>query len=99
VLLTQPLAVGDAIDPATGVDLRVVADGGDLNGLATWRLMEAYNDVMRDVATANHVALIDLARRLPKDSRYFCDFAHFSNAGARAVGEIVAAGLEPYLVR
>ena len=101
VFLTQPTLVGDAIDPATGLDLRrlVQEDDGNLNGLALWRLLETYNDVMRRNAAAQGVPLIDLARQLPKDSRLYCDFIHFSNAGARAVAAIVAAGLEPYLVR
>jgi len=101
IFLTQPALVGEAIDPATGLDLRrlVMTDDDGLNGLAEWRLLETYNDVMRRNAAAHGVALIDLARQLPKDSRNYCDFIHFSNDGARAVATIVAAGLEPYLTR
>ncbi|MBY0492603.1 MAG: SGNH/GDSL hydrolase family protein [Cyanobacteria bacterium] len=99
VFITQPLLAGDAVDPATGLDLRRLVEHGELNGLAQWRLLEIYNDVMRANAAAHAVPLIDLARQLPKDTRYYCDFMHFSNAGAAAVADIVAAGLQPYLVR
>jgi lysophospholipase L1-like esterase len=100
VFLTQPALLGDAIDPHTGIDLgRLVEKQGDLNGRAQWRLLEVYNDVMRRNAAAHGVPLIDLARQLPKDSRYYCDFIHYSIAGAEAVAAIVAAGLQPYLPR
>lgn len=97
--LTQPLLAGDAIDPATGADLATLVDLPGRNGLADWRVLEMYNDAMRAVAAAEGILLIDLARQLPKDSRLFLDFVHFSNDGARAVGQIVAAELGRHLVR
>jgi hypothetical protein len=39
------------------------------------------------------VQVIDLAHQLPKDSRYFYDFLHFTNDGALRVGDIVFDGL------
>jgi lysophospholipase L1-like esterase len=99
VFLTQPVLLGDAIDPATGADLATVSQSGNVSGRAESRVMERYNDVMRQVAARHGVLLIDLARLLPKDSRYFYDFIHFGNDGARKVGEIVAAELGPHLVR
>lgn len=99
VFLTQPALVGGGVDPSTGLDLTTLAGDGDQNGLADWRLLEMYNDVMRGNAARNGVFLIDLAHRLPKDSRFFYDFIHFSNDGAREVGQIVAAALGPHLVR
>jgi lysophospholipase L1-like esterase len=97
VLVTQPALFGDTIDPATRIDLSDVQVNGRGNGHVEWRLLEAVNDVTRDVARAQRLLLIDLARELPKDSRYFYDFLHFTNAGSERVGEIVAAHLLPYL--
>lgn len=99
VFLTQPILLGDAIDPTTGRDLATVSAGGGFSGRSEGRLMELYNDVMRRNAARHGVLLIDLARLLPKDSRYFYDFVHYGNDGARKVGEIVAAELGPHLVR
>jgi len=99
VFLTQPMLVGDAVDPATGIDLATLDAGRGRNGLADWRLMERFNDVMRRTAAGHGVVLIDLARLLPKDSRYYYDEIHFSLDGARMVGEIVAAEIGPHLVR
>jgi hypothetical protein len=44
------------------------------------------------------VRLIDLARELPKDSKYFTDWVHYSNDGAVLVGDIVFSHLQPWLV-
>jgi len=99
VFVTQPMLVGDAIDPATGVDLATFPSSRDRNGRADWRLMERFNDVMRRTAAGHGVVLVDLARLLPKDSRHYYDTIHFSLDGARRVGEIVAAELAPHLLR
>lgn len=93
VLLTQPALYGDTVDAATGAELGTVQVNGRGNGLMEWRLLELYNDVTRQVAAREHVLLIDLARELPKDSRYFYDFLHFTNEGAGRVGDIVFAAL------
>ena len=47
----------------------------------------------------HRVKIEQLARLLPKDSRYFYDLYHFGNAGAETVGKIVAAALGPHLIR
>ena len=93
VWLTQPALFGDGADRATGIELARVKVNGRGNGHLEWRLLEMYNDVTRQVAAAKGVMLIDLARELPKDSRYFYDFLHFTNEGAARVGEIVAENL------
>jgi lysophospholipase L1-like esterase len=97
VLVTQPGLFGDAIDPATGVDLSTVQVQGAANGRLWWNVQEMYNDVTRRAASDRGVLLIDAARELPKDSRLFYDFMHFTNAGAARLGDIVAAHLESHL--
>jgi lysophospholipase L1-like esterase len=103
VLITQPALFGYAIDPATGVDLSrvVVKDVArmhdeELNGGLAWRVLEEYNGVTREVAAANGIPLVDLAL-LPKDSRLYYDYLHFTEQGAEAVGELVAAEVSPAL--
>ena len=97
VWITQPALFGDSIDPTTGVDLAMVKVNGRGNGHLEWRLLEMNNDVLRRVAGERGIPLIDLANELPKDSRYFYDFLHFTNEGSEKVGEIVARGLGPIL--
>jgi lysophospholipase L1-like esterase len=93
VLVTQPGLFGDAIDPATGSDLSTIQVQGAANGRLWWKVQEMYNDVTRRAANDRGVLLIDAARELPKDSRLFYDFMHFTNDGAARLGELVAAHL------
>ena len=97
VLVTQPGMYGDAIDPATGVNLATVQVHGAANGRLWWKVQELYNDVTRRTAMDRGVLLVDAARELPKDSRLFYDFIHFTNEGAARLGDIIAAHLEPHL--
>ncbi len=100
VFVTQPLLVGEPtdIDPASGVNLgSVLVRPGD-NGTVEWERVELYNDRTRQVAREAGVTLVDLARALPKDSRFFYDFMHYTNEGAARAGAIVAAAIAP-LVR
>jgi lysophospholipase L1-like esterase len=61
--------------------------------------LEIYNAATRRVAEREHVLLIDLARKLPKDSRYFSDLVHFSKLGAAKIAEIASPSLLPSLER
>ena len=97
VLVTQPALNGDAIDPTTGVSLATAAIEPHINGRVAWLAMEQYNDVTRRTAAAAGVLLIDLAREMPKDSRYYSDWIHFTNDGAVVVGDIIFRRLEAKL--
>ena len=99
ILLTQPALYGDVVDPSTGVDLGTRQFTGRGNGDVEWKVLERYNDVTRAVAAARQVPLVDLARLVPKDSRYFYDHLHYSLEGARLVGDLVADGITPALSR
>jgi len=97
VWLTQPALYGDARDVTTGVDLARVKVNGRGNGLLEWQLLELHNDVVRALARADNVQVIDLARELPKDSRENrAEYLEIFLAAAR-VGAIVASHLAPYL--
>jgi lysophospholipase L1-like esterase len=99
VLITQPALFGEAMDPATGVDLRTLQSSGGANGLLDWRLLDLYNDVTRRVGREAGVLVIDLAHELPKDSRLFYDYVHFTNDGAVRVGDIVFTRFAAFLSR
>lgn len=99
VLVTQPALFGEAIDPGTDVDLRTVQVNGRGNGALEWQLLELYNDVTREIGVRDHVLVVDLAREMPKDSRYFYDFLHLTNEGSIRVGDIVFNALVPWLAR
>ncbi len=92
VLITQPIVAGSGIDDVTGADLarmQIVDQPAGVNGALFWELHEMYNDVTRRVAREQNVMLVDLGRELPKSSRYFYDYMHFTNEGAQAVADII----------
>lgn len=97
VLLTQPSLNGYGTDPATGVNLSTVKIMDGIDGGLAWELLEVNNDITRRVGTREQVLVVDLAKELPKDSRYFYDLMHFLNAGAEKVADIVHLRLTPLL--
>ena len=98
VLLTQPLLAGSGTDDVTGVDLaRIKAYGPRQTGKMYWDSVEAYNNVTRKVASDKGVTIVDLAKNMPKSSRYFYDFIHYTPQGAQVIGEILAHSLCPML--
>lgn len=106
IFITQPSLYGRSIDPTTGVDLGkmlIFSSNGEwgegLTGAQKWYLLDKYNDVTRQVGRDRNVLVIDLARKMPKDSLYYYDFIHFSNQGSEKVAEIVFEDLCEYLLQ
>lgn len=101
VFVTQPALYGPVVDDRTGIDLGtvVVNDEQKINGALAWDILELYNEVTREVGGIESVEVIELARALPKSSRLFYDFVHFTDAGAQATAAIVAPPLCLVLAR
>jgi lysophospholipase L1-like esterase len=91
ILITQPAFYGDFIDDVTGVDFRFTE--------ISWERLEVFNDVTREVGKENNLLIIDLAREMPKSSKYYYDWFHYSNEGAEKVAEIIYNRLYPYLAK
>jgi hypothetical protein len=92
VLITQPTVGGAGRDPATGKDLSRL-----WWGLFWSQTFEIYNNTMRAVAQSENVYLIDLARSMPKNTKYYLDPMHYTDAGAEKVAQLVTMRLLPYL--
>ena len=88
VLITQPTLYGEGIDDLTGVNLETVKVGG-VDGWTQWQLLKQYNQVTLDVASHMNVPAIDVARQMPKSSKYFYDLTHCNIDGASKVAEFV----------
>lgn len=98
VLVTQPLLVGFGKDDVTGLDLaRIKAYGPRQTGKMYWDVVEAYNNVVRTLGREKGVQVIDLAKEMPKSSRYFYDFIHYTPEGAQIIAEILDRSLCPAL--
>jgi len=99
VLITQPSLFGKGNDDITGVNLETPILDKKLSGKAYWTLLELYNETTRRVAAKNGAWLIDLAKEMPKSSKYFYDTVHFTNEGAQKVAEIIYPELSPLLAK
>lgn len=99
IFVTQPMLYGEGVDPATGVDLAGVATSivGPYSGYSAWAIVELYNNVTRQVGLSEGVAVVDLAAELPKDSRLFYDYSHYTNEGAAQVADIIYRHVSPVL--
>ncbi len=100
VFITQPNLYGIGRDPVTGADLELYpTDVQDtaMNGRLIWQMLEQYNAVVREMCARKGLPVIDLAHRMPKNSLYFYDMSHFTNAGAEEVASIVDSALLPVL--
>ena len=96
IFITQPVLVGNQIDPTTGVDLSSIKGFMTVyptDGRLAWELLELYNDITREVGVENNVHVIDLAKEMPKDSKYYRDLLHFTIEGSEKIAEIVSIPL------
>lgn len=98
ILVTQPALYGPAIDDLTKVNLGRM-EVGDSIGEVQWEILELYNDVTREVGRDESVPVIELARRMPKSSRYYYDHLHFTNQGADWVASLVFDELAHWLAK
>jgi lysophospholipase L1-like esterase len=96
VFITQPAVFGDLIDPSTGTDL-AKAESWSWNGKVLWEILELYNDTVRITAAQHQAYMIDLAKEMPKNTKYYYDTYHFTNAGCQQVAEIINQRLVPFL--
>ncbi len=97
VLITQPTLYGPGIDPVTGVDLARIKVSETQNGGLLYAEMDLYNETLRQVGQREGVLVIDLAREMPRNSAYYYDYLHYTEAGAAAVAEIIYRDLRPFL--
>ena len=97
VLITQPYLLGEGVDDRTGANLATVDTYSSGNGKMAWEILELYNDVTRQVGQDHQVLVIDLARELPKSSRNFYDFFHYTNQGSAEIANIIYQHLNPFL--
>ena len=97
VLITQPSLYGDVNDENTGIYLGNITIIRRMNGKSFWNLLEKYNDVTREVGKEEGIFVIDLARRMNKNSLFFADPVHLTNEGEKKVADILYHELCPFL--
>jgi lysophospholipase L1-like esterase len=98
VFVTQSSLYGKGFDDITGKNLETMQYGNNnMNGKMAWEILELYNNTTRDVASSHGLLLIDLAKEMPKSSRYYYDLHHYNHDGAQKVARITYKALSPLL--
>jgi len=99
VFITQPTVFGNGTaeggNPA--IDFHVFHTHE--NGQLFWLKLQLYNNITKQVAKDNKIFCIDLASEMPKDTLYYYDIVHYTNAGAQKVADIIFDDLKDYLAR
>ncbi len=93
IFLTQPVVYGVGRDDVTGADLELMMLGPEKNGRVGWKILERYNDQLRALAATEGLTVIDLARMLPKSSRYFFAPTLYTEEGSAEVARLIAPGI------
>ncbi|HEX3160536.1 MAG TPA: GDSL-type esterase/lipase family protein, partial [Gemmatimonadaceae bacterium] len=94
VFMTQATTWNSTVDPtAERWHWMTYRHGVTYREEALDRAMERYNDAMRRVAAEQAVPIFDLARLLPKSTRYIYDDVHFNPMGADTASTLLAAFL------
>ena len=96
IFITQPALYGYAIDDVTNVDLARIRLR-NTNGALVWERLEHVNNTIKKIGEDNNVFVIDLSKELPKSSKYYYDFLHFSNEGNKLIAQIIYNKLCHYL--
>lgn len=88
ILVTQAILFSDEKDLLTDIDLGLLKTG-EQNGKLKGKLMSIYNQKTISFARKKGIKLVELAERLPKDSRFYYDGYHFSNYGSEMVADVI----------
>lgn len=89
VLVTQPALYGDFVDDVTNINFKFTSHA--------WDSLELFNEITRKVGFEEDVLVVDLARDMPKSTKYYYDWFHFTNEGAEKVAEVIYNRLYPSL--
>lgn len=88
ILVAQSILFSNEKDLLTNVNLGKLKTG-DINGETRAYILKMYNKSTFDIAEELDIPFINLAARLPKDSRFFYDGYHFTNDGADIASDII----------
>lgn len=88
IFVSQSILFSDETDLMSNVYLGNLKTG-EINGKTRAYILKLYNKATYDLAISREIPYINLAARLPKDSRFFYDGYHFTIDGAEMAAEII----------
>jgi len=65
-----------------------------VNANLMWKVLELYNDVVRDLATEKNVMLVDMAKLMPKNTKYYYDMVHYTAEGSQKFAELLHGNMK-----
>lgn len=99
VCMTQPMLYDD--EPrwrrTQASFFGVGKSGRVISASTTWKLLEVFNQVTRQVCREERVGRVDLAATMPHSDTLFYDTVHFTESGAQAVADRIGSYLTPRL--
>ena len=60
---------------------------------------DTFNEIIREVAKANEIPLIDLAKLVPQDKKYMYDSIHYNDMGSKFVANIISEQLIDLIIK
>ena len=92
VFLTQP-SLFDDTPYWSGIEANISwakSDALYFSGATYWKMLTIYNQELLAICQARGVPCLDLSSQIPHNLDMFYDSVHFTDAGAKRVGELVA---------
>lgn len=94
LFLTQPSLFASFTDPVTRIDFATLEIAKGRNAFLQGKILQCYNNVVLGLRNEGRINAIDLASAVPKDSRYFYDYTHYTSVGTKVVAQIVSDSLQ-----
>jgi hypothetical protein len=94
IFLTQPSLFAAFTDPATGLDFSMLEISKGRNATLQGKILQRYNDVVLSLRNEGNINVVDMASAMPKNSRYFYDYTHYTSVGTKVVAQIVSDSLQ-----
>ena len=94
IFLTQPSLFASFTDTPTGLDFTTLEITTGRNAVTQGKILQRYNDVLLQLASEGKIKTINLALAMPKDSRYFYDYTHYTSVGTKIVAQIVCDSIQ-----
>jgi lysophospholipase L1-like esterase len=94
IFLTQPSLFASFTDSATGLDFSTLEITKGRNAVLQGKILQRYNDVILNLRNEGKINAINLASAMPRDSRYFYDYTHYTSVGTKVIAQIVSDSLQ-----
>lgn len=94
VFMTMASRISTEPDAFTLAQTKTLEDSYGISYAEFKKLLDSFNDVVREVASQNNAGLIDLERYVPKENTFIYDQVHYNTKGSRFVSSYIAERLK-----